>query len=139
MSRSSISMLTAAHESGELSRRRVRGFVLQEGLSLQRALERLVLADAADLYQRLEVLIQALHAVAGPGLDCRRQLMDLVLADHVAHGRRGYHDFQRRHAPLAVEGRNQRLRDDPQQRLGELDADLFLLMRWERSEERRVG
>jgi len=55
----------------------------------------------------------------------------LVLPDQVPDRRRGDEDLHRRHPPLIVERRDQRLCDHAQQGVRDLDADLLLLMRWE--------
>ena len=64
---------------------------------------------------------------ARAGLDGRGDLVGLPLADQVPDRGRRDHDLERRHAARLVLGRQQRLRHDALQDLGQLHAHLLLL------------
>jgi len=76
-------------------------------------------------------LLHRHHPPAGAGLHVRVDLLDLRLADQVADRVVGDQDLERGHAPLAVEGRHERLGDDSLQRARDLRPDLLLLLGWE--------
>ena len=96
-----------------------------------RARERDVERDHAAQGQVGERLLHRLHALGGPGLHDRVDLLDLRLADQVPHGVVGKEDLEGGHTAIAVGGREQRLGDDALERGGELDANLLLLRRRE--------
>lgn len=73
-----------------------------------------------------QTLVEGLHAHTLAGLDGGIHLGDLVLADEVADGRRADHDLVGRHAPGAVLGLQQGLRDDRPQGFGHHRADHVL-------------
>src|SRR6516164_6457357 len=90
-----------------------------EQLLVDRAIARLRDGDGVAAHQLDQALVERLHADRLRGLNRRVHLRDLVLTDQVADRRCADHDLVRRHAPLAVLGLEQRLRDDRDQRLGE--------------------
>src|SRR3712207_8987651 len=64
------------------------------------------------------------HAVAGPGLHGRVDLVGLAVADEVPDGRGGHHDLDPHNPAVAVGGGDQLLADHPPEGPRQLDPDL---------------
>ena len=82
-------------------------------------------ADHALAHQRLQRLVERLHAVGLAGLQGGVDLGDFVFANQVAHGRGGNQNFMCGHAAVAVAGFEQSLRNHRAQALGEHGAHHF--------------
>ena len=74
---------------------------LKQLLDQGRPVQRVLLRDHVPLDQIRQGLIHRLHAELLAGGDRGIHLVNLLLADEVADGRRGGHDLQRQHAPAA--------------------------------------
>src|SRR5262245_21060014 len=92
-----------------------------------RARHRDLLRDDAPGDEIDKRLLEGLHAPAGVRLHDRIDLLDLRLPDEVPDRVVGKQDLECRDPAPTVHGRQERLRDDPLDRGGELDANLLLL------------
>src|SRR5207244_11739757 len=102
-----------------------------EVVRARRRLARRLVGDEALAVEPEQALVEGLHAVLRLALrDGRRDVgRPLGLADAVPDQPGADHHFDRGHAPLAADPRDQPLRDDTLDDGGELIADLLLLMR----------
>src|SRR5579884_1083406 len=99
-----------------------------ELLGAARALQRDVEIDDTAQRQVRKRLFHRLHSARGVRLHHRVDLLDLRLADQVAHRIVRQQDLECGDAPRAVGGGKKRLRDDRLQRAGDHDAHLLLLL-----------
>ena len=85
-----------------------------------------VVADEASAIEIVETGVHEHHAVLAAGLHRGFEHVFVALANEVADGAGGDEDFVGQHAAGAVDGREQILRDDALQGVGELHDDLPL-------------
>ncbi len=88
-----------------------------------------VLCEHSLLDKSTKVLIEGVHAHRRSCLHGGVQLRDLTLADHVRDGRSVDQYLGRDGSTALLSERQQRLADDPLQRVAQLSADLLLLVR----------
>ena len=96
-------------------------------------------ADPAGAHHVRQRLLHRDHPLGAPGGDSGVNLVILALANQVAHGVCGDHDFEGRVTAAVADGRNKLLGDDRQQRQRELLTNLLLVAGRERIQNARDG
>ena len=116
-------------------------FLPRDAAGIAGAADGRVVGDGAFAVKFVEMIVQQHHAVLASGLERVFQMVQLVFADQIPHRAGGHEQFVGKHAPGAVGGRQQILRDDSLQRVRELQNNLLLRAAFKHTDDalQRVG